>query len=208
MNLTPFFRSGLLWLCASPIATMAAVLLEDTFVSPQHPQRQIATARGNWTLADGIATSTHDAALYAKNNNHGAVIWYDLGFRDAVLTFSFRSEQCELVGFTLNNPKGHVFRFLQTEAGLSVRAWESQAHGARATPLGKPTDKTPALRHGQWTKVELRFEGPKVTLTIGDFRQTYENAGVAVEKSRFGVSYNRGTFRLRDVKVESLEAKP
>jgi len=202
-----FSYLGLLLVCSVPATLCAAVLLQDDFRSPEHPQRQIPTARGTWKLADGAATSSHDPELYAKNKNHGAVIWYDLNFRDAVLTFSFRAEKCETVAFTLNCPKGHVFRFRQNAAGLAVLAWASQEHDTKATALHRAEDKAPGLMHGSWTKAELRFEGPNVTLVIGDFRKTYEHAGLAIDKSRFGIAYDRGTFSVRDVKVESLEAR-
>lgn len=208
MKAFSLLRPTPLLLLALTLPLGAAVLLEDNFRSAAPPQRKPATARGEWKIAEGMATSIHNDELYKKNKNHGAVMWYDLNFRDAVLTFSFRAERCQTVGFTLNNAKGHVFRFRQTDAGLDVLAWASQNKDTKATPLHRADDRGPALAHGKWTNVELRFAGPKVTVTVGDSRRTYENAGLAVEKSRFGISYDLGAFSVRDVKVESVEAKP
>lgn len=202
---TPRTLAAALAVLAVPLALGATVLLHDDFSSAQHPQRQIPTNRGAWKLADGMATSAHDDELYKKNKNHGAVIWYDLAFTDGVVKFTFRPQDCETVAFTLNTPQGHGFRFIQSKTGLAVLAWESHEPGARATPLlKKDAPDRPKLRNGEWTEVEIRFAGKKCDLRIGDFRRTYENPGIAVAKSRFGVHYDRGTFSVRDVKVESL----
>lgn len=194
--------SGLL--LAAPLSLCAAVLLRDDFSSAKHPQRVIPTNRGEWKLADGIATSAHDAELYAKNKNHGAVMWYDLKMTDGVVRYSFRAEGCASVAFTFNSPNGHAFRYKHNADGLVVLAWETHGPGAKAKPLQPAGEKGPALADGKWTDVELRFEGGKCTVAIGDYRRTFENAGIAVAKSRFGIHYDKGTFSLRNVTVETL----
>lgn len=201
---TPRTHAAVLAALAVPLTLGAAVLLQDEFSSAQHPQRQVPTARGTWKFAGGMATSAHDDELYKKNKNHGAVIWYDLAFTDGVVSFSFLPQDCETVAFTLNTPHGHGFRFIQAKTGLAVLAWEKHEPGARATALLKKDDPAgPKLANGRWTDVELRFAGKTCELRIGDFRRTYENAGIAVAKSRFGIHYDRGTFSVRDVKVVS-----
>lgn len=203
MKITPLLRPGFLLLVA-PLTLGAAVLLHDDFSSAKHPQRTIPEARGVWKLADGMATSAHNDELFAKNKNHGAVIWFDVKLTDGVVRYSFRADKCQSVAFTFNGPQGHAFRYKHNAEGLVVLAWETHGPGTRAKPIQREGEKGPPLADGQWTDVELRFSGDTCTLAIGDYRRTYTNPGIAIGRSRFGIHYDRGTFSVRDVKVESL----
>src|SRR5690349_7334895 len=75
-----------------------------------------SAVRGDWRIGDGMARCTQDDELYAKNKNHGPVVWYklpfqDAPFQDATVKFSFKPEGCKTFVFTINGDHGHVFRF-------------------------------------------------------------------------------------------------
>jgi hypothetical protein len=192
-------------LCASFVASVpslsAETLIEDKFTSAELPKRNLSPNRGEWKLADGIATCTQDDALYAKNKNHGPVIWYDVTFTDATVKFAFKPEQTKSFVFTLNDDKGHDFRFVMSPAGLSVRTWPEQGHEATAISLLTPKPGTPALMDGVWVQAELKFEGKRCTMKLGDFQQTFEHDAIARTKVKLGLGFSFGTLAVRDVSV-------
>ncbi len=192
---------SLLLAVASAASLCAETLVEDKFTSAELPKRDLAANRGQWKLADGVATCTQDDALFAKNKDHGPVIWYDATFTDATIKFTFKAEQSKTFVFTLNDEKGHDFRFVMTPTGLSVRAWPEQGHEAKAVSLLTPKPGTPALKDGIWVQAELKFEGKKCTLKLGDFQQTFEHDAIARPRAKMGLGFSFGTLSVKDVSI-------
>jgi hypothetical protein len=180
----------------------AEVVIDDPFTAPQLAKRDLSPARGTWSIANGVATCTQDDALYAKNKDHGPILWYDAQFTDAKVKFGFRPQGTRSFVFTLNNEKGHVFRFVVAEGGLSVRTWPEQGAKAKAVSLLAPKPGTPALKDGEWVDAELKFAGSTCTLRLGDFQQTFEHAAIANTKTKLGLGFSFGTLTLRAVAVE------
>ncbi|HWB00597.1 MAG TPA: sulfatase-like hydrolase/transferase [Pirellulales bacterium] len=177
-------------------------LVDDSFDSPTIAGRDLAPGRGTWKIADGMATCTQDDKLYEKNKQHGPVMWYDTPMTDGTITFSFRPHECQTFVFTLNNAKGHVFRFVVRPTGLLVAAWPTQGHDAKSLALFKPTPDSPKLVGGQWIDAKLVFDGTQCTLSLGkDFRQTFENSAIGFDKTQLGLGFSFGTLDVRDVKV-------
>ncbi len=186
------------------VQTHAATLLEDKFDSPKKEGRDLSANRGEWKLEKGIATCTQDDKLYEKNKNHGPIMWYSMSFKDATVRFAYKAEKAKQFVFTLNDDKGHVFRFVHSEAGLSVRAWPEQGKDAKAVALVERGAKTPALPEGKWVEATVKFEGNRCELAVGDFKKTFEHAAIAKEKTKLGLGFSYGTVSVRDVKVETL----
>jgi hypothetical protein len=180
-------------------STLAAeTLVEDKFTSPELPNRDLAAKRGVWKIADGMATCTQDDALYAKNKDHGPVIWYNVAFTDGSVKFAIKPEKVKSFVFTLNG-EGHVFRFVTAPTGTSVRAWPQGSHDA--VSLLVPKADTPSLKDGAWLQAELKFEGKRCTLKLGDFQQTFEHDAIARPKTKMGLGFAFGTLTVRDVSV-------
>jgi hypothetical protein len=177
----------------------AGTLVDDKFTSQELSKRELS--RGPWNVADGVATCTQDDALFAKLKSHGPVIWYKVTFTDGTVKFAFKPEKTKTFVFTVNDDKGHDFRFVMTPTGLSVRAWPEQGHEASAISLLTPKPGTPALKDGVWTEAELKFEGKRCTIKIGDFQQTFENDAIARTKITMGLGFSYGTLAVRDVSV-------
>lgn len=184
-------------------SVLGGVLIDDKFTGASQPQRNLTPGRGTWKVADGVATCTQDDQLYKKNKDHGPIMWYDAKFTDGVVQFAFKPEKCKTFVFTLNNDKGHVFRFVVTPSGLSVRAWPVQGHDAKSVGLLTPKPGTPALKDGEWLVAKLKFASNRCTLSLGpDFEQTFENPAIGFDKTQLGLGFSFGTLSLRDVKVE------
>ena len=63
------------------------------------PERR--AMRGDWQIADGVATCAQDDALYKKFKNHGPIIFYDLPTTDSTISYAFKPQGCKSVVFTL-----------------------------------------------------------------------------------------------------------
>lgn len=186
------------------VSTLTAeTLIDDKFASDKLVNRDLAANRGQWKIADGMATCVQDDALYAKNKDHGPVIWYNVTFTDGTVKFAFKPQATKTFVFTLNGDDGHAFRFVVAPTGLAVRAWGEHKTGEEAKPavLLNPKPGTPALKDGVWLPAELKFEGKRCTLKLADFEQTFEHEGIGKKKTKLGLGFAFGTLAVRDVSV-------
>ena len=181
----------------SALLISAEPLVDDRFTSLDLEKRQLT--RGEWKVAEGMASCTQDDALYAKYNNHGPVIWYKAPFADGTVKFSIKAEKTRNFVFTLNGETGHAFRIVMTAENMSVRVWEGESHDARN--ILPPSPQAPKLKDGEWITVELKFEGKKCHLKIGDFQQTLANEAIAKKKMVMGLGFAFGTLAVKDVSI-------
>jgi hypothetical protein len=169
-------------------------LLKDDFSDTNLKTRR--AMRGDWKFAKGVATCTQDDALYKKFQDHGPIIFYDLAHTDATVRFSFKAEGAKTVVFTANGEKGHVFRFVMSAAGTSIRAFPTDKPEAKSIALA--TEKLP-LKSGEWTPVEVKLSGAKATVKIGNApAKTYEHASLAQAKANLSVGFSFGTMSVKD----------
>lgn len=176
----------------------AEVLLKDDFANPKLETRR--ASRGEWKFADSIATCTQDDELYKKLKNHGPIIFYDLGYEDATIRFSYKADAgVKSLVFTSNGAEGHIFRFVTGPKSTGIRAFPSDSKDHKSISLGT---EGPALKPGAWVPVVVTLKGTKATVKIGDFEQTYEHASLARPKTNLSIGFSFGTVSLKDVVVE------
>ena len=181
---------------ASVSLNAAEPLLKDDFSDPTLKTRR--AARGEWKYADGIATCTQDDELYKKSKDHGPIIFYTLGYTDAAIRLSYKAEGSKSVVFTFNSITGHVFRFVSSDRGTSIRAFAAGSGEHKSVELAKG----PALKLGEWTDISVDLRGTKATVKIGkDFSQTVEHPDLAAAKSNFSIGFAFGTMSVRGVEV-------
>lgn len=176
----------------------AADLLRDDFSSTAHPTRK--PTRGAWKIENGTATCTQDDALYAKHKNHGPVIWYDVKFTDATVTFQFKPDpKTKTFVFTLNGSDGHVFRFVTSGRGTSIRAFPPEPPDHQSIALGKTGT---ALIPGAWTPVKITLTGSQAIIHIGDtYTETVTHPSLARPKTTLGLGFSFGNLALKDLTV-------
>lgn len=190
------------WLCllgimAASAVAAAPVLLEDDFTTASSAGRR--PLRGGWTFAAGVASCTQDDELYTKHNNHGPIIFYDLPFDDATVSFAFKAEQAKAVVFTANGEKGHIFRASWGPRGSAVRAFPP---GSKDKSISVGQDAKP-LEQGVWIPVRVALEGPRATVTVGDAApQVYEHESFARPKTNISVGFSFGSLHVRELRVE------
>lgn len=201
----PMSRLILTLLALATLHTPAAELLRDDFSEAAHPVRK--PTRGTWKVENGSATCAQDDALYAKFKNHGPVIWYDVKFTDATLTFQFKPDATtKTFVFTLNGAEGHVFRFVSSSRGTGIRAFPPEPPDHQSIALGKTG---PALQPGQWTAVKVTLSGSQATVQIGDsFSEVVTHPSLARAKTTVGLGFSFGTLSLKDLVVTAPAQSP
>ena len=169
----------------------------DTFTAgAKVPERR--AMRGDWQIADGVASCAQDDVLYKKFKDHGPIIFYDLPTTDSTISYAFKPQGCKSVVFTLNAATGHVFRFVTGARGTSVRAFPPDAEKSIQTTR---IDEW-LMKEGEWTEVEVKVEGEKVTVKFGDHEAvTVEHASYAAAKSNLSVGFSFGTLSVKSVEV-------
>lgn len=181
-------------LLAASVVLAAEPTFKDDFSNPKLTERR--ASRGDWKFEGGVATCKQDDELYKKYKDHGPIIFYDLPVRDGTVRFSYKPDGCKTVVFTGNGEKGHVFRFISSEAGTSVRAFPGD-------PKSVQVDQGPALKQGEWIDVVVEWKGPRATIQIGkDFKKTVEHATYDAPKTNLSVGFSFGTLSVKNVSVE------
>lgn len=181
-------------LLATALQATSPTLLQDDFSDPHLKARR--AMRGDWKFANGTATCTQDDLLYKKFQDHGPIIFYDLAHTDATVRFSFKAEGAKTFVFTANGAQGHVFRFVMTATGTSIRAFPTDKPDVKSIALA--TEKVP-LKSGEWTAVEVKLAGTKATVKIGGTpAKTYEHASLAQAKVNLSVGFSFGTVSVKE----------
>lgn len=184
-----------LFLVTSTAAAADNLLLKDDFSQAEKEGRR--AMRGAWSYADGVATCTQDDELYKKFKDHGPIIFYDLDYTDGKVSFQFKAQDCKTVVFTCNNKDGHIFRFVSSATGTSVRAFPPKGD-VKSIQIAKG----PALTQGTWVPVTVELRGSKAIVQIGSAEpMTVEHPSFAVAKSNLSIGFSFGTLSVRDVLV-------
>lgn len=186
-------------LCLHSTWAADAPLLKDDFSNPKLEQRK--ASRGDWEFTEGVAACTQDDELYKKNKDHGPIIFYALPFQDAKISFSYKADGTRTLVFTANGEKGHVFRFVTSAQGTSIRAFPTDSKEHKSIALAN--EAALKLKPGEWVPVQVELRGDKTTVKIGaDFTKTYEHASLAQAKANISVGFSFGSLSVKDVVVE------
>lgn len=186
-------------LLACTLKAEDAPLLKDDFTVAKFGQRH--AARGEWKIAGGTATCTQEDELYKKNKDHGPIIFYEVGYSDATIRFSYKADAAvKSFVFTCNGEGGHVFRFVTTPTGTGFRAFPPSENDHAVIVLGQ--EKSLPLKPGEWVPVVVSLRGNKAKVKIGDFEKTFENAQITRAKVNFSVGFSYGTLSIKDVMAE------
>ncbi len=186
---------ALLILTNIPATAADAILLKDDFSDPAKVERR--ASRGPWTYEGGVASCKQNDELYKKFKDHGPIIFYDLDYTDARIRFQFKAQDSKTVVFTCNNDQGHVFRFVASSAGTSIRAF----------PPGGPVKsvelaKGPALTQDTWVPVSVELRGTKATVQIGSADPvTVEHPSFSAAKTNLSIGHAFGTLSVKEVLV-------
>lgn len=185
-------------LLATSLLQSGETIFSDAFAKDDKvPERR--AMRGDWQIADGVASVTQDDALYKKFKDHGPIIFYDFPTTNATFHYAVKPEGCKSVVFTLNGEEGHIFRFVSGAAGTNVRAFPPEGD---AKSIATAREKEWVLPDSEWTDVKVVIVGSSATITVGGFEPLIvEHASYDRAKSNFSVGFAFGSLAIKDVRV-------
>lgn len=176
------FRLPLLPMLVSAGAAEPAVLLEESF------EGELSTAwfwgLGTWKAAGGVLRG-----FESGERRHGPVKMRRLPLSDATLTCEFRLERgATFAGILFNGSqeRGHLVHLVMGRDQVRILAHPEK--GRTLELLRRPL----ALAVGEWHRVILTLDGPRLTASIDGTTVTASHPCVAGEKLTFGLGGDSG----------------
>lgn len=201
-------------LIVAPVA--AGEEFVDNFREAEVDGRQ--SERGEWQFRNGIASCVADPDLYKQFKNHGPILKWPREFSDVAIEFEMKATDCQRVVFTLNGD-GHIFRVTLADerpdapAGKSkvptrVIAWATKSSKQNKGDTIKP-QRMPDLPsvNGRWVQVQLKVQGERAKLTIGDFETDITHAALRRDKNMVMLTFAHGELSVRRFRMTS-SSKP
>ncbi|MCA9136862.1 MAG: hypothetical protein KDB00_08885 [Planctomycetales bacterium] len=187
-------------------AADATELLRDDFSSLQHPTRK--AQRGDWKIADGMASVKQDDELYRKYQNHGPIMVYEIPHVDAKAVVEFKPQGCKTVVFTMDAAEGgHAFRVILRSESLGqpsmVLTYAEKPADDKAKPIVLDRD-VPKLKEGQWHRIEVSVKGQHATVKIGDQSFEVQHARIAQQKGIVKLGFSFGELAIRNFTMDAI----
>lgn len=207
---------GMLFLALVALGSAASAketspLVADHFESETHATRN--AARGDWTIADGIAAVAHDDELYKKYANHGPIINYEIPFDDASVAIEFKANDCKTVVFTMDGAEGgHAFRIImrppptgdKPNAAKSMVVTYTEKVGEDKPKMIPLSREVPALDNNQWTRLEVRLVGDKVDVAVNGKTISVQHERLNQKKRIAKIGFSFGDFAIRKFELDAI----
>ena len=170
------------------------VIVADDFAEKQMAKRVFL--RGEWTVANGVASVVQDDEIYRKFNNHGPIIRYDFPFEDAIINFDYKGNGMRAFHCTVNgDDKWGLFRLGMNPTQSRLWTWVD-GEGVNLFDGG------PSLKDDEWVSVTIEFCGDTVAVYVGDeFQKTVTHSNFAKPKLFTGVRHAFGSFNMRNFSI-------
>jgi hypothetical protein len=183
-----------------PVMTTAGAPLTTDAFAEALPSAWKA-GKGTWVAKDGLLRGTELAA-----DKHVAVVRRTLGFKDAVITFSFRLDQARSISLSINDAKGHVCRLIVDPLGFSIRKDDHDHEGPDKAVIFAKVPMT--LAKDEWHTAVVELSGPELVAQIdrADKVAFGKHALLDGPKANFGFTVAGGPAEFRDIRI--VGAKP
>ncbi len=195
-----------------PLAGVASAenLIDDDFSSETYESRNLA--RGNWKIADGMASVEQEAELYKRHKNHGPIANYAVAHDDATAIVEFKPQGCKTVVFTMDaTDGGHAFRVkLRTQpkgkgkgkasakkTPKSLIVTYAPKQGDEKAELIELNDELPMMVDGEWCRLEVTVTGDKATVKMGDKVIEVQHPQIDQKKKTAKIGFSFGQFAIR-----------
>lgn len=139
---------------------------------------------GTWTAKDGVLRGFESGP-----RRHGPVKVRKFPFQDAVLECEFRLEgKATFAGVIFNGSqeRGHLVHVVMSTAHLQIIAHPTK--GESKVLLKQPS----TLTAGDWHRVKINFEGPKITATVDEKTISATDPCIGEPKMTFGLGGDSG----------------
>jgi hypothetical protein len=168
-----------------------------TFDAGKLPKGWVAN-KGEFSVKDGMIVGWEK-----KEDMHAAVLTMQKPFKNALLRFSFNRDGATNFNVSLNHPKGHLFRVMIGEDGLTIIK-DKDKNNASSKPLvlAKADGSIPS---GKWHTVLLEIVGDKVAVqTDSGLKLEASHPGLNVEKTGYRFVMKGSKLLIDDVTVWEL----
>lgn len=209
-----------LFVCASTVVTGQA-LINDDFSSETHQTRQ--ALRGDWQIADGMASVKQDDELFKKYKKHGPIMVYSVPHDDATAIVEFKSLGCKTVVFTMDAEEGgHAFRIKfrpppkkrgkgkkngnpkasgKTGPKSQVVTYLAKKEGADKAEQVLLSEDLPSLIDGEWTRLEVTVKGDMATVKVGDKVIEVQHPQIDQKKKIAKLGFSFGELAIRNFQL-------
>ena len=116
----------------------------------------------NWSIGKGDWTVSHGAVIgkEKESDHHAAVLSLNHPNRNSVVQFSFMLDGVKAFHFSLNHPKGHLFRVVVDSKSLVVtKDKDKKDPASKAVQLAKVDSQ---FEPGKWYTMMVEMEGERV----------------------------------------------
>jgi hypothetical protein len=173
-------------------------VVQEKFDGPKLPKLWVIN-KGDFQVREGTLVGWEK-----KEDMHAAVLTLQKPFKSAIIRFSFKRDGVSGFNLSFNHPKGHLFRILINDDGLTINK-DKDKKDAAAKPLvmGKAEGKFPV---GQWQTLQVEIVGDKVAVQCDNgVKLEAKNAGLDVEKTGYRFVMRGSTLALDDVTVWEVQ---
>jgi len=142
-----------------PVLTKTAEPSQTETFHGKKLSKQWAANKGEWEIEEGVLTGKE-----LKADKHAAVLTWKLPHRNSALRCSFQLKDTNFFHVSLNHPKGHLFRVMIDESGMTLRTDKN-----KKDPKSKPITLAQAkgkIEPGKWYTLLLEMQGDKVVAQI------------------------------------------
>ncbi len=179
--------------------------IADKFEGPKTPAeghklpKHWVANKGEFQLREGSL-----AGWEKKEDKHAAVLTLQKPFKNSVIRFSFKRDGVTGFNLSFNHPKGHLFRILINDDGLTINKDKDKNDPAsKPQLLGKAEGKFPT---GQWQTLQVEIVGDRVAVQADNgVKLEVKNAALDVEKTGYRFVMRGSTLLLDDVNVWEVQ---
>jgi hypothetical protein len=181
-----------------PVLKAGKVVLEEKFEGSALPKGWKAL-KGDWEVKEGAIVGKEK-----KSDMHAAVLNLQQPFKNSVVRFSFKRDGAKVLHLSLNHAKGHLFRVIITDDGITLNKDKDKKDAAsKAAVLAKAAEK---FVPGKWYTVQVEMQGDKVVVQTDNGVKLEGSApGLSIEKTGYRFVTSGESVSIDDLKVWEVE---
>jgi hypothetical protein len=173
-------------------------VIQEKFDAPKLPKGWVIN-KGDFQIREGTIVGWEK-----KEDMHAAVLTLQKPFKNSILRFSFKRDGVTGFNLSLNHAKGHLFRILINDDGLTINK-DKDKNDAASKPivLGKAEGKFPT---GAWQTLQVEVVGDKVAVQADNgVNLQVSDPALAVEKTGYRFVMRGSTLFLDDISVWDVQ---
>ncbi len=180
------------------IGKASKTVMQEKFDTPNLPKGW-AASKGEFQVREGAI-----AGWEKKEDMHAAVLTLQKPFKNSIIRFSFKRDGVTGMNVSFNHPKGHLFRIMINDDGLTINK-DKDKNDAASKPmiLGKAEGKFPP---GVWHTMQIEIVGDKVAVQADNgVKLEAKHAALDVEKTGYRFVMRGSTLLIDDVSIWEVQ---